>query len=260
MNIGRFAGVSALAFGCVVSALAGPIYVEDNVGSFGTITPGGAFTFIGTTRVAPTAPVVVLGDLGVMSDGTVYGTGWSDTNLYRINTGDAGLTLVGNMGVLLAGATFRSDGVLFGGDGTYLYSIDPLTAATTQIGAMGVGTDGDFIFDDTGTLYMTGGNTLHTIDTTTGVATAVGSGLGVSSIFGMAYHEGTLYGYSFDRKVYTIDRTTGAASYLADFSGDPLEGGTYGADTATSTVPGPAAAIPMLLGVVAMARRRRKSA
>jgi hypothetical protein len=258
MNIGRFAGASALALGCAVSALAGPIYVEDNVGSFGTISPGGVFNFIGTTRVAPTAPIVVLGDLGVMTDGSVFGTGWSDTNLYRINTSDASLTLVGDMGVQLAGATFRSDGVLFGGGGGFLYSIDSLTAAATQIGSLGGAfTDGDFSFDDTGTLYMTGGNQLWTVNTTSGAASLVGA-LGASSIFGMAFHEGTLYGYGFDNKVYTIDRTTGAATFLSAFSGDVLEGGTYGADTAA--VPGPAAAIPMLLGVAAMARRRRKTA
>lgn len=243
------------------AAFASDIYIVDNHSRFDTITTGGVLTNIGTTVDVTGAPVI-LGDIGVTTTGEVYGFGWArgdaaDTNLYKLSTVDGSLTTIGNTGLTFAGGTFRNDNTLFGGatNGNF-YSIDTLTGAATLIGAMGTNTDGDFTFDDTGTLYMTGGGGgLYTVNTSTGAASLVGSSQ--PGLFGLTFYNGTLYGWGFNSKVYSIDRSTGVATYLADYSNDDRFLGTYGADVAPG-VPGPAAALPMALGLL-VARRRRKS-
>lgn len=243
------------------AAHASDIYIVDNNGRFDSITTGGVLTNIGTTNDV-TGATVVLGDIGVTTSGEVYGFGWTkggglDQNLYKVSTVNGSLTTIGSTGLTFAGGTFRSDGTLFGGatDGNF-YSINTTSGAATLIGALGTITDGDFTFDDTGTLYMTGGGgSLYTVDTLTGAASLVGASQG--GLFGLTFYNGTLYGWGFDSKVYSVDRSTGVATYLADYSNDGRFLGTYGADVAPG-VPGPAAAIPMVLGLAASALRRRK--
>ncbi len=240
----------------VGAAHASDIYIVDNNSRFDSITTGGVLTNIGTT-LDPSGAPVVLGDIGVNTAGEVYGFGWSDTNLYKVSTTNGALTTIGNTGLTFAGGTFRADGTLFGGatDGNF-YSINTTTGAASLIGALGTFTDGDFTFDDLGTLYMTGGGgNLYTVNTSTGVASLVGASQG--GLFGLTFYNGTLYGWGFDSKVYSVDRSTGVATYLADYSNDGRFLGTYGADVAPG-VPGPAAAIPMVLGLAASALRRRK--
>ncbi len=58
---------------------------------------------------------------------------------------------------------------------------------------------------------------LYSIDTATGLATLIGS-TGVDRINGIAWNPGdnTMYAYSFDGELYTLDLTTGAATFVAD--------------------------------------------
>jgi len=254
--------IAAIAVVSIVGmARASDIYLVDDLGRFDSVTTGGVLTNIGTTRDV-TGATIVLGDIGVTTSGDVYGFGWIrsgnyDTHLYKVSTVDGSLTTIGDTGVTFAGGTFRNDGTLFGGgtDGNF-YSINTSTGAATFIGAMGTNTDGDFTFDDTGTLYMTGGfGNLYTVNTATGIASIVGSS--GSHLYGLTFYQGTLYGWSYENKVYSIDLSSGAATYLADYSNDGRFHGTYGADVAPG-VPGPVAVLPMAFGLVASAFRRRK--
>ncbi|MFM9959546.1 MAG: hypothetical protein ACKVZJ_15930 [Phycisphaerales bacterium] len=58
---------------------------------------------------------------------------------------------------------------------------------------------------------------LYAIDTGTGAATLIGS-TGVDRINGIAWNPGnnTMYAYSFDGELYTLNLTTGAATFVAD--------------------------------------------
>ena len=129
-------------------------------------------------------------------------------------------------------------GILWGIDrstvGGVLLQIDPLTGAVVpdvfgpNVSCVSISsTNGDIddlaIDPKTGTMYgIDSGSApddLVTIDTTTGVATLVGS-MGVNDMEGMGYSpEGTLYGTtgSGTESLYTIDTTTGLATLVTAF-------------------------------------------
>src|ERR1700730_846232 len=121
-----------------------------------------------------------------------------------------------------------------GGVGAKLYIVDPATAATTLVGPItnlsgggAIGLTGLAFSPLNGKLYgitsnsTTGGNTvvrsLVTINTTTAVATVIGS-LGFANSDISFRSDGTLYGYeaggstSGPRSMTTINLTTGAAT------------------------------------------------
>ena len=58
----------------------------------------------------------------------------SSGNLGTVDAQTGDVNLIGNMGVVLADIAFDPLGNLFGIDSFYLYSINPLTAATSLIG------------------------------------------------------------------------------------------------------------------------------
>lgn len=81
------------------------------------------------------------------------------------------------------------------------------------------------------TLYGVGGfgpfsvQTLYTVDPVTGFATAVGS-TGIDEINGLAFDRSTatMYAYTTDAELYTIDLSSGAATLVADATGIFPEG------------------------------------
>ena len=88
---------------------------------------------------------------------------------------------------------------------------------------------------------------LLSIDTDTGVGTAIGSGLGVDNVRGLAFDtSGRLFGLGGSQLI-TIDRTTGVASVVASFTFpepavmtglavDPATGVMYGTSTRRNLV------------------------
>jgi hypothetical protein len=262
MNIGRLIGASALTLGCTAAAFAGPIYISNNNGEFGTIGTAGDFHRIGT-MLDGNGDSLTMNDIGVTTAGLVYGINQGNGNLYQISTVDAGLSLIGNTQIAPQGLTIRSDGVMFADDGANLYTVDLATGVSTLVGDMGVNPDGDFSFDDTGTLYMCGNlGRLYTVDTASGAATEVGPmNVDFGFIMGTAFKDGVLYGLTNEQTVWTIDRATGAATLVGSYSGDPTFNNTFGADTAPAgAVPDLPTVMPVLFGLVGLTRLRRKRA
>lgn len=185
-----------------------------NSGAFGTVNvQTGAFTQTGTLTGIASG---LLGDLALSPGGTLY-TELSDQTLATVDPVGTKVTVIGATGGNnIFAIRFRSDGVLFGGSHTDLFTIDPATATATHIGAFGVGTSGyyDLVFDDHDTLFMTQ-NTgmLYRVDTTTGAATAVGP-MGLP-IVGAAFAEGMLYGTTTDSAIVTINTTTGVGTRIS---------------------------------------------
>lgn len=110
--------------------------------------------------------------------------------------------------------TFDASGTLYAASGSSsnLYTVDPMTGAATVAGSLpnGLSSAGDLAFDDAGVLWVTMGvftqtDRLARLDPG-GVGTLVGD-LGRSSVFGLTFAEGTLYGIG--GRLYEIDRTTG---------------------------------------------------
>ncbi len=102
-----------------------------------------------------------------------------------------------------------------------IYTVDPATAATTQVGVVSAGgTVGGLAYDcSTGTMYMTSTSedTLYTLDLTTFTATPVGGYVLDVTMHGLEWCSlnNTMYGGD-DGDLLTIDRTTGAATLIGN--------------------------------------------
>jgi len=100
-----------------------------------------------------------------------------------------------------------------------LISFDTLSLTFTPVGALGFNFDfGGLAWHEVNNaMYIVGGRAdtrLHTVDTSTGAATAIGTH-GVTDMFGLAYdpNTGLLWGYSAATYMaYTLNTSTGAAT------------------------------------------------
>ncbi len=114
--------------------------------------------------------------------------------------------------------------------GNTLVSIDTATLIATDIGAIGFSSIGGLTIGNDGTLYgiTTGTDELIRIDRTTGAGTSVGpAGLPITYSTGLGTDptSGTLYGVAqggvgFSSVLVRFDRNTGAATRIADMTGN----------------------------------------
>ena len=181
-------------------------------GAFGTVdVQTGAFTQTGTLSGGPE-------DLARLPGGPLYAE-LSSHDLVIVDPATAQSTLIGNTGNEIYAVKFRKDGVLFGASHTDLYTIDTTTAQAKHVGAFGVPSSAyfDLSFDDQNNLYMTqSSGTLYKVDATTGAATAIGPiGFAVNAV---DFDQGTLYGFTSDSKIITINTSTGVGTLLANVS------------------------------------------
>jgi hypothetical protein len=200
-------------FGALANA--GSIYAAI-VGSsnfFGTIdTTTGVFTQITTQTPA------IFG-MGFTGNGTLYGT--DDANpagVYQITPASGALNSLGTVPDTTEGGTVGSDGLIYSvgsGANANFFTINPVTLVVNVINAnLGFQSDGLAVF--LGGVYYTdinsaGNDQLEAVNPVTGIATPVGTGLGVS-IFSGVNVNGVIYGAGSDGNLYTIDTTTGIAT------------------------------------------------
>lgn len=155
-------------------------------------------------------------------NGLLYGVDDVTDTLVTINTTTGAATAVGALG-----ATFTDIGLAFDNAGNLFmsndapgnfYSVDPTTGAATLIGAQGQQVTG--LAYNAGTMYGLGGdgtNNLVTINLGTGAFTTVGllGGIAVSD-GGMSFDGNTLWAINDTGDIFTIDTTTGAATFQAN--------------------------------------------
>ncbi len=198
-------------------------------GQFGTIDlDTGAVTTLGTS-VIPNYAIAGLAEVG----GTLYTAGYTAGTLYTVNPASGALNPVGTSSIIFFALGSTTTGLYAAGwpAGTntqaagatiYLYSIDPQTAAATQIGQFGPGLGSFYAWSlSTGssTLYFADYENLYSIDTTSGKATLIG---GTSSIIpgGLTYENGKLYAASGSpTAVWTLNTASGAATQSASVTG-----------------------------------------
>lgn len=170
------------------------------------------------------------------------GDGGSPSNLYVLNPSSGSARKnIGPIGFSVTGlAVDPANGTLYGSTGREagggapnpgsLIKINRTTGAGTLVGDLRPDTDtaGDLTFTPDGALFgwlvgMSGNsNNLVTIDKLTGAATVVGaSGIAGNHGSGLASSAGgTLFHAALDTgPLYTVDRTTGAATPVAPLSG-----------------------------------------
>jgi hypothetical protein len=165
---------------------------------------------------------MILAGVAVAEGVMLHATTGAGNALYRINTADGSYVLVGNYTLnnpsteyFIGGLVYDDNTDLFygisAGHFARLYTISSINAATTDIGAIGVGFiyEGGLAFDPTnGALYgvnqgWAGDPNLFTVNTSTGAGTVVGQIAG-------GYHD--FGGLVFDAggQLYGLDRTTNA--------------------------------------------------
>ena len=167
--------------------------------------------------------------------GTLYTAGQGGagaSTLYTVNPASGALNPVGTSSIIFFALGSTTTGLYAAGwpAGTntqanptiYFYSIDPRTAAATQIGQFGPGLGPFYAWSlSTGssTLYFADFENLYSIDTTSGNATLIG---GTSPVIpgGLAYENGQLYaGGGSPAAVWTLNTASGAPTLSADVVG-----------------------------------------
>ncbi len=253
-----------LALVCLAALplMATEAYVATSTGDFveyDTLT--GSYTLIGNTL--PTASLFGMG----YNSGVLYANDSQfapNTGFYSVNTGNAGLTKIGNIS-----GTGSQDGsgtltAPIGGGTLYyldesgdpsglLYSINPNNAVATAIGHTGIFVGGQFSmnFAPNGQLYASNNSNFYQINTSTGAATLLGSdGLQVQALLA---GDGNLYAFS-GSNMYTVDLTDGALTFVRS---TPAELGIFydGTDVLT---PEPGTLVMLGSGLLAAAGAFRR--
>jgi hypothetical protein len=176
----------------------------------------------------------VMTDLAVAPNGTIYTI--SNTALYTASSSDGHVTMVGSLstcgqkGVAL---TTTSDGRIWMGDLMGAICQIDISGATPVVKAPvmmkdGYALSGDMVGIDNGTIFGSvykpadhstqSNNLLVKVDVMTGAVTPVGA-TGFPNLFGVAYQEGKVFGFTHDGsgRVITIDTTTGSGTMFGTF-------------------------------------------
>jgi hypothetical protein len=166
-------------------------------------------------------------DLAVTPNGNLYGISYSA--LYSINKTTAHATYVADVsGASNNGLTFLPDGSLLASDAAgEVKRINPMTGAVSAVGNFNqsLSSAGDLVAVANGTMYgvsstsagggdASGNNVLLRVDTATGQATVVGP-IGYGDVWGLAYVNATVIGFTTAGQILQIDPATGAGSLLA---------------------------------------------
>jgi len=189
-------------------------------------TFGGALT-------SSTADVVT--DIAVTPDGTLYAI--TETALYTVNPSSCAATKVSTLsqaGTRWVGLTFTAGNTLLAADGSgNVATIDTSTGTITPSGSFGGGLvcSGDIVAinDANQTVYASangtsGNDKLVTLNPTTGAASVVGN-IGYSSVFGLGFWAGKLYGFTHSGQILSIDPSSGAATVIGTESTIKFSGG-----------------------------------
>lgn len=151
----------------------------------------------------------------------------SQGKLALFNTETHEYTEIGTMGAIMTDVAVSPSGELFGVSFNKLYSIDPETAESTEIGALGGFGMNSLTFTPDGQLYGGAYNStnLFSIDVNTGQASPAGT-MGEQSSGDLVYHEGELMMSTRSGKLISIDMENGRVTGT-DVVGS-ISGGTYG--------------------------------
>jgi hypothetical protein len=214
-------------------ALALPtLWVSDGDGTLGRVDlDSGAVSIVGQMGQAMT-------DIAFDAAGGLWGV--AGDSLYRINRQTGSTQFVAGLDTTVNSLAFDADGTLYAAN-TRLLTLNKANGEATPRGAgpTGFESSGDLAFVG-GSLYLSStqpvADTLFRIDATTGAASAVGDGLGVARVYGLATDDNVhLYGLTGQR-VVRIDPATGTSSWLLSYSDASGLGAAWGTAFATEAV------------------------
>ncbi len=210
---------------------------------------------------SPTGPFGVVGSTGVQMvdiaftpDGTLWGISQNlnFNGLYTINPQTGASILVGNLGLgSLNALASDASGQLYGADGPDIYMISNIGVETLfAYGPYQSSGDLEYI---NGNLYLTSkpGDQLYKIPISSPNSPVLVGSIGFSDVYGLAYVNGVLYGYTGSGQIISIDITDGAGTLVGTGPG------TWGATSSPAPEPGSLLLLGSgILGLCGFVRRR----
>ena len=231
-------------------------FLGSSTGDFGTVdTDTRTFTSIGST--------VTFFDIATASPTLGYGmTGFEE--FYSIDLETASTNFIGRNSFLdfINGLDFDNSGNLFGTGYSELYNINLETGAASLVAFIrGFDSSGDIAFDGNkffATSTSPVSDTLFSFNSDGSNQTQIGS-IGFEGVYGLTYQEDTLFGFTADKDILTIDTTTGAGTDIGDVLG--IRGQVYGAAESIETVPEPASIVgtAVALGMAILMRKKNNA-
>ncbi|MDP2305117.1 MAG: hypothetical protein Q8P18_03740 [Pseudomonadota bacterium] len=194
-----------------------PLYVHDATMLYTWDPATAAATPVGAFLDAATgAPLSYAADIAIDGEGQMFAS--SGTSIYRVDAATGETTFERTVSETGTGLTVLPDGRLLVA-GAALTAWDLESGASEVIVAAGpLSTSGDVVAVPDGTLHWSvlgaEGDAWVVVDPSTGTLEERGS-VGVSGLWGVAYAEGTLYGFSSSGGVYSIDGPTGQGVLVA---------------------------------------------
>lgn len=241
--------VVAMASGLKADALA---YEETGNDNFGVIDLNtGVFTMLGNMGT-------LLSGIGV-AGGTIYGGNFGGSTLYSVNAANGVITPIGISGMTYYAMGSTINGLYALDPSGNLWSVNPSTAQSTEIGPTGLTLAGLWgVSTNSGSLYVTLNSDFYSINTATGTASLIGN---TGRSFGaLVSIDGTLYaGANPANQVYELNTSTGAATFISTENGAGINGSFWGLAPAvvTSSVPEPSSFSFLILGTAVLGMRRR---
>ena len=275
---------TSVAICCIAMGMAGAaqgatltVYGASTAGSLYTITDFVNWTPVLVAAFNGSAGTVVMTDIAIGSvRNPIYGIDFHSptSDLYSINPNTAAYTIIGATGIANLNSLVLSAGnVLYAGDSVNgnIYTINTSTGVATLLHTnAGFTSAGDLEFAGS-SLYLTAvvgaRNYLYSVNPSTGVAAPVNAansictgagntGTCYTQVYGLAYVNGVMEGFTSGGLVLNINLTTGLVTgtphtYAAAFNG-----------TATFNTPEPGVlgtcGIGLLLMSFALSRRRAR--